>query len=143
MPFIYIKAQANIKVTLPEPGFMDEWDNPEALAICVDYGHPQSTINFKIDNPEDPLQPMLVMVADTEVYAGFSSVTKIDDKTYMFEINGLFKSSVHKDTVKAVKEGIEPKLEGVTRYRQAYTFSGANLESLDHGAWQFSAKKYK
>jgi|TARA_B110000090_G_scaffold200018_1_gene240583 hypothetical protein len=141
MPFIYVKAQANIKVTLPEPGFMDEWDSPEALAICVEYGHPQSTINFKIDVPEKPLQPMLIMVGDTEAYAGSSLVTKIDDKTYMFEINGLFKSSVHKDTVKAIKEGMVPKLEGVTRYRQGYDFSGANLESLDHGTWQFSAKK--
>ena len=141
MPFVYIKAQANINVTLPESGFMDEWDSPDALAVCLDYGHPQSTINFKIDNIEDPLQPMLVFVADIEAYEGSSSVIKIDDKTYIFEINGLFKSSVHKDTVKAIKEGIVPKLEGVTRYRQGYTFSGVDLESIDQGVWEFSVKK--
>ena len=141
MPFVYIKALAKIKVTLPEPGFMDEWDSPDALAVCVDYGHPHSTINFKIDNPEEPIQPMLVMVADTEAYEGSSLVTKVDDKTYMFEVDGLFKSSVHKDTVKAIKEGMVPKLEGVTRYRQRYDFSGMDLESIDNGAWQFSVKK--
>lgn len=141
MPFIYVKAKASFDIVLPSDGFMPNWDDLNALRVCEEYEHPKCTINFRIDDPENPLQPMLIFVSDREAYEGGMGAEKIDGKTYRFNVDGLFKSSVHKDTVKSIKSGKNPFFIGVTRYRYAYDIPQDLSLDVSLGEWLFSDKK--
>lgn len=141
MPFIYVRANASIEIILPSSGFMSDWDDLDALRVCEEYGHPRCTINFQIDDPEEPLRPMLIFVSDREAYEGGIEAEKIDGKTYRFSVDGLFKSSVHKDTLKSIKARVKPRFIGVTRYRQAFDVPEESIRDLDLGEWLFSDKK--
>jgi hypothetical protein len=141
MPFIYVEADDEFIIEFPEPGYMTNWDSASAESICEDYGHPKSTINFMIDNPDDPIQPMYISVASTEAYEGELSSEKLSETSYKFKIHGKFKTNVHKDTVTAIKEGATPSLDGVTRFREDYIFEENGKPDLKKDGWLFSAKK--
>lgn len=141
MPFIYVEAEDEFIIELPEADFMSDWDSPSAESICENYGHPKCTIDFMIDNPSDPIQPMYIAVASTEAYEGELISEKLSEKSYKFKIHGKFKTNVHKDTVAAIKEGASPRLEGVTRFREGYAFEDNNKPALKKDGWLFSAKK--
>lgn len=141
MPFIYVEAEDEFTIELPEANYMSDWDSASAESVCETYGHPKCTIDFFIDNPSDPIQPMYIAVANTEAYEGELISEKISETCYKFKIRGKFKTSVHKDTVAAVKEGSRPRLVGVTRFRESYVFEENNTPTLKKDAWLFSAKK--
>ncbi|MFD1510717.1 hypothetical protein [Lacimonas salitolerans] len=141
MPFIYVEAEDEFIIEFPEADFMSNWDSPSAESICENYGHPKCTINFMIDNPSDPIQPMYIAVASTEAYEGELISEKLSEKSYKFKIHGKFKTNVHKDTVAAIKEGASPRLDGVTRFREDYMFEDNNKPALKKDGWLFSAKK--
>jgi hypothetical protein len=141
MPFIYVKADDEFIIEFPKPDYMTNWDSASAESICENYGHPKSTIDFMIDDPNDPIQPMYISVASTEAYEGQLSSEKLSETSYKFKIHGKFKTSVHKDTVAAIKEGATPHLDGVTRFREGYIFGENGKQTLKKESWLFSAKK--
>lgn len=141
MPFIYVEADDELIIKFPEPGYMHDWDSTNAESICEKYGHPKFSINFKIDNPNDPIQPMYIFIANSEAYEGELQSEKTSETSYNFKIKGKFKTSVHKDTVVAVKDGATPYLDGVTRFREDYIFEQGEQSSPRNGKWVFSVKK--
>lgn len=141
MPNIYAKGAFELTVALPAPDFMEDWDSPEAARVCDEYGHPSFTLNFKIDDPADPRQPMLIFVPDNGAYAGGMQSEKIGDGLYKFAGEGAFKVSVHKDTVAAIKSGAQPMLYGVTKNRAAFDFFDPSGITIELNEWDFSVKK--
>lgn len=138
MPNIFIKADCEIEVELPEVGWTsDEWKSKENERICEDYGHPKCTINFRIENPDDPICPAMIYVGDNDAIDGGISVEALSETKYKFTMKGLFKSSIHKDGVALLNSGQQPMLEGVSRFRQGYDFDEARSTDCE-----FSLKKF-
>jgi hypothetical protein len=138
MPNIFIKADCEILIELPEVGWTsDEWKSEENERICEDYGHPKCTINFRIDNPDEPICPAVIYVGDIDAIDGGISVEALSETKYKFTMKGLFKSSIHKDGVALLNSGQKPMLEGVTRFRQGY-----DLEEPRATDCEFSLKKF-
>ena len=142
MPWIYVQADEEIVVDLPEPGLMSDWDDAEAEAICEQYGHPKSALNFQIDNVDDPGCPFWIYVGDIDAYDGELFSERLSETSYCFRIHGKFKTKVHKDTLAALKDGGLPYLESVIRFRAGfrYEFNQKRLEEKNHQL-RFSDKK--
>jgi hypothetical protein len=136
LPYIFIKADAEISVDLPEAGFMPKWESKEAEEVCIKYDHPNCTINCRIDNPQDPISPVLIMIGDKDAIDGKIEVTKNSSTNYLFKISGTFKTSVHKSAIPLINAGMQPVLEGVTRFREGFIFE--KPRQID---WTFSTKK--
>jgi hypothetical protein len=123
MPNIFVRANCEIDVELPEVGWVsDEWKSSENERICEEYDHPKCTINFRIENPEEPICPAIIYVGDKDAISGGIKVEMLSETKYKFTINGTFKSKIHKDGVALLNAGQRPVLEGVTRFRQGYDF---------------------
>ena len=139
MPNIFIKADCEIEVELPEVGWTSgEWKSQENERICEDYGHPKCTINFRIENPNEPICPALVFVGDNDAVDGGISVEALSETKYKFTIKGVFKSKIHKDGVALLNSGQKPVLEGVSRFRHDYNFDEPRATDCE-----FSLKKLK
>ena len=141
MPFIYVEANDEFIIEFSTQNYLQEWDSASAEEICEKYGHPKYSIDFRIENESDPLSPMLIFVANTEAYEGELLSEKINETSFKFKINGKFKTSVHKDTVAAIKGGATPVIYGATRFREMYGFDDGNRHNPGKGSWIFSAKK--
>ena len=143
MSWIYVQANEEIVVELPEPGLMSDWDDAEAEAICEQYGHSKSALNFQIDNPVNPSYPFWIYLGDNDAYDGNLLSEKLSETSYCFRINGKFKVKVHKDTLIALKEGGAPYLESVIRFRAGfrYEFNQTNGNAERKHQWCFSVKK--
>ncbi len=141
MPFIYVEANDEFIIDFPEPDYMSSWDSASAEEICEKYEHPKCTIDFIIENPDDPIQPMLIFVADKEAYDGNFFSEKLSATCYRFKIHGKFRTNVHKKVVEAIKEGAKPKIDGVTRFREGHVFSEDDRQAFNKGKWVFSVKK--
>ncbi len=137
MPNLFIKANAEIEVDLPEAGWMADWESSEAEEVCEEYGHPKCTINIRIEDPADSVSPVIVHIADRDAIDGSITVKRVDSKKYVFSINGTFKSSIHKNGVSLIDAGAVPSLEGVTRFREGFDF-----EEPRKVEWTFSTKKF-
>lgn len=139
MPNIFVKADCEIQVDLPEVGWVsDQWKSRENEQICEEYGHPKCTINFRIENPDEPICPVIIYVGDNEAIEGGISVEAQSETRYKFTIKGTFKSKIHKDGLPLLDTGQKPMLEGVTRFRQGYDF-----EEPQQTDCEFSLKKFK
>jgi hypothetical protein len=138
MPNLFIKADCEILVELPEVGWTsDEWKSKENERICEDYGHPKCTIDFRIENPDEPICPALVFVSNNDAIDGGISVEALSETKYKFIIRGVFKSKMHKDGVALMNAGQKPMLGGVTRFRQGYSFEEPKATNCE-----FSLKKF-
>jgi hypothetical protein len=139
MPNIFIKADCEIEVELPEVGWVsNEWKSQENERICNDYGHPKCTIDFSIENPDEPICPALIFVSNKDALDGGISVEALSETKYKFTIKGVFKSKIHKDGIALMIVGQKPLLVGVTRFRQAYNFEEPQATDCE-----FSLKKLK
>jgi hypothetical protein len=139
MPNIFVKADCEILVELPEVGWVsDQWKSQENEQICEEYGHPKCTINFRIENPNDPICPVIIHVGANQAIDGGISVKAQSETRYMFTIQGTFKSKIHKDGIPLLDAGQKPMLEGVTRFRHGY-----NFDEPRPTVCEFSLKKFK
>ena len=136
MPAVFVKAKADITVNLPKPGFMSYWDSKKEERVCEDYNHPKCTINLEIENPIDPICPIMIHIGDKDAIDGGIFVTKNSPTSYTFKVDGIFKSSIHKDGVPFINAGVKPILKGVSRFRQGFAFE--DPQTVD---WVFSSKK--
>lgn len=136
MPFVYVVAKAEIIIDLPERGFMSNWESKQAKKICTDYGHPLCSINCKINNPEEPISPVLIYIYDRDAIDGGITVKRVNEVKYIFTISGKFKSEIHKIGLALLNEGHRPLLDGVGRYRETFPFE--TPKEID---WIFSTKK--
>lgn len=139
MPNIFVKADCEIEVDFLEVKLVpEEWNSRKAEKICEDYGHPKCTIDFEIEGPEGPGSSVLFRIEEKDAISGGISVDKSSETKYTFTINGNFKSRIHKDGISLINAGQKPALEGVTRFRQSYTF-----EDRPTPAFEFSLKSFK
>jgi len=141
MPTLYVEATDELIVKLENSEIMDDWGSSDAEKICDEYGHPKTSFNIVVENPDDPIAELLIFVSDKDCYEGTLNSEKVSDTEYKFSINGKFKVKAHKDVVAAVVGNAPFHLEGVSRFRQAYAFDTSTAQEHNLGGWTISNKK--
>jgi hypothetical protein len=137
MPSLFFKADFEVTIKFLDEHNPSQWDNIE------NEDNVYQTINFAVNDPDDPISPAMIHVGNNQATSGSFICTKISDKTYKFSISGVFKTNVHKDAIRLLNLGIKPTLDGVTRNQDGWSFYDDFQPVISNNNWFFSTNKFK
>ena len=135
MPSIFFKADFVATIRFLEEHDPSSWDEVENEDDVY------QTINFQINDPDNPVAPALIHIANNEAVSGSFTCTKLSEKVYTFSISGIFKTSVHKDAVRLLNSGLQPVLDGFSRNLDGWAFYDDFQPTLSNTDWLFASKK--
>ena len=135
MPSLFFKADFAATIRFLDDHDPSSWDEVESEDDVF------QTVNFQINDPENPVSPVLIHVANNEAISGSFVCTKISEKVYTFSISGVFKTNVHKDAIKLLNSGLRPALDGFSRNLDGWSFYDDFQPVLSNTDWIFSSKK--
>ena len=137
MPMLYLKADSVIKFS------MSDSDVEELGWISDPAEDAVNAVDFRIDDPDDPISPALCKFYQDEALSGAMTYQNLGNNTYAFKLSGIFKAKVHKEAIRLINEGSSPYVEGVTRGSTNLSFGDYLIPSISNTDWEFSVKKIK
>jgi hypothetical protein len=138
MPNIYSKISLHAQITLGDDDdfVFSQWTDNDLMLSRLEYGRPEFSVVFRINNPEEEISPGLISINNTDVYDGTFDVKK-DGRTFLFNIEAKCKSNIHKGSKEIMEKGNKPTIDYVCINGQSRSLDDQNIKV----EVTFSAKK--